>query len=153
MNTNQMVTIRIWVYDGIMASGIAGPIDVLVAANHLSAREEARRHTPSPIFAWRVESLDGQPVRSASGQSIAVDGKINPRKRADVILLTAPLFSNMDEFVGRRAQLPCWPPTAPAITCLPRRACSTAESPQHTGQKRLTSPGVIRMSNFEPGKF
>jgi transcriptional regulator GlxA family with amidase domain len=105
MNTNQMVTIRIWVYDGIMASGIAGPIDVLVAANHLSAREEARRHTPSPIFAWRVESLDGQPVRSASGQSIAVDGKINPRKRADVILLTAPLFSNMDEFVGRRAQL------------------------------------------------
>src|SRR5258708_32431387 len=72
----QMITIRIWVYDGILASGVAGPIDVLNAANHLSAREVIRRPNPLPMFAWRVESLDGQPVRAASGQSIAVDGKI-----------------------------------------------------------------------------
>lgn len=101
----QMITIRIWVYDGILASGVAGPIDVLNAANHLSAREVTRRPNPLPMFAWRVESLDGQPVRAASGQSIAVDGKIDPRKRADAVLITAPFFSNMDEFIGRREQL------------------------------------------------
>jgi transcriptional regulator GlxA family with amidase domain len=102
----QMITIRIWVYDGILASGVAGPIDVLNAANHLYAREVTRRPNPFlPMFAWRVESLDGQPVRAASGQSIAVDGKIDPRKRADAVLITAPFFSNMDEFIGRREQL------------------------------------------------
>jgi transcriptional regulator GlxA family with amidase domain len=100
-----MIMIRIWVYDGILASGVAGPIDVLSAANHLSAREAARRPDPLPMFEWRVESLDGQPVRAASGQSIAVDGKIDPRKRADAVLLTAPFFSNMDEFIGRTEQL------------------------------------------------
>ncbi|HEX7907979.1 MAG TPA: helix-turn-helix domain-containing protein [Paraburkholderia sp.] len=100
-----MITIRIWVYDGIMASGVAGPIDIFNAANHLGAREAARGGALLPGFVWRVESLDGQPVRAASGQSISVDGKIDPRKRADAILLTAPFFSNMDEFVGRREQL------------------------------------------------
>ncbi|MCY0855063.1 GlxA family transcriptional regulator [Cupriavidus sp. D39] len=100
-----MITIRIWVYDGILASGVAGPIDVLNAANHLSAREVAHSRHPSPMFTWRVESLDGGPVKAASGQSISVDGKIDPRKRADAILITAPFFSNMDEFIGRRKQL------------------------------------------------
>ena len=37
----QMITIRIWVYDGILASGVAGPIDVLNAASHLDARKFA----------------------------------------------------------------------------------------------------------------
>jgi transcriptional regulator GlxA family with amidase domain len=101
----QMITIRIWVYDGILASGVAGPIDVLHAANRLSGKAAARGSNPLPMFAWRVESLDGQPVKAASGQSIAVDGKIDPRKRAEAILLTAPFFSNMDEFIGRREQL------------------------------------------------
>ena len=101
----QMITIRIWVYDGILASGVAGPIDVLNAANQLSGKLAARGSPPSPKFAWRVESLDGQPVTAASGQSISVDGKIAPRKRAQAILLTAPFFSNMDEFIGRREQL------------------------------------------------
>lgn len=100
-----MITIRIWVYDGILASGVAGTIDVLNAANHLSAREGMQRPNPLPMFAWRVESLDGQPVRAASGQSIAVDGKIDPRKPADAVVITAPFFSNMDEFIGRREQL------------------------------------------------
>jgi transcriptional regulator GlxA family with amidase domain len=99
------VTIRIWVYDGILASGVAGPIDVLNAANHFHAREVAPGSQGSPAFAWRVESLDGEPVRSASGQPVAVDGKIDPRKRADAVLLTAPFFSDMDGFIGRREQL------------------------------------------------
>lgn len=101
----EMITIRIWVYDGILASGVAGPIDVLSAANHLIAREAAGRPGALPMFAWSVESLDGQAVKAASGQSISVDGKIDPRKRADAVLLTAPFVSNMDEFIGRHEQL------------------------------------------------
>jgi len=99
-----MITIRIWVYDGILASGVAGPIDVFNAANLLGARESMPGGS-LPKFAWRVESLDGQPVRTASGQSIAVDGKIDARKRADVVLLTAPFFTSMDDFVGGRERL------------------------------------------------
>ena len=100
-----MITIRIWVYDGIMASGVAGPIDVFNAANHLAARESPPSRVPASLFTWRVESLDGQSVTASSGQSISVDGKIDSRKRAHAILLTAPFFADMDEFIGRRAQL------------------------------------------------
>lgn len=100
-----MITIRIWVYDGILASGVAGPIDVFNAANHLSKGERAISPDALPLFEWRVESLDGQPVKAASGQSISVDGKINPRKQTDAILLTAPFVSSMDEFIGRTEQL------------------------------------------------
>ncbi|CAM3436394.1 helix-turn-helix domain-containing protein [Bordetella sputigena] len=96
-----MTTIRIWVYDGILASGVAGPIDVFNAANHLSAGEAGR----SSRFVWRVESLDGREVKAASGQSIAVDGKIEPRRRTDAVLLTAPFFSDMDKFLAREARL------------------------------------------------
>ena len=100
-----MSIVRIWVYDGILASGVAGPVDVFSAANQFHARKAAPGTTSAPVFAWRVESLDGQPVTAASGQTIHVDGKIDPRKRADAVLLTAPFFSNIDEFIGRREQL------------------------------------------------
>ena len=100
-----MTIIRIWVYDGILASGVAGPVDVFSAANQFHARKAAAGTTSAPVFVWRVESLDGQPVKAASGQTIQVDGKIDPRKRADAVLLTAPFFSNIDAFIGRREQL------------------------------------------------
>jgi transcriptional regulator GlxA family with amidase domain len=100
-----MITIRIWVYDGILASGVAGPVDVFNAANHLGAREAARGNASFASFVWRVESLDGQPVKAASGQSIAVDGKIDPRKQADAVLLTAPFFADMDQFIARHELL------------------------------------------------
>jgi transcriptional regulator GlxA family with amidase domain len=100
-----MAIVRIWVYDGILASGVAGPVDVFSAANQFHARKAAPGTTTAPVFTWRVESLDGRPVTAASGQTIPVDGRIDPRKRADAILLTAPFFSNIDEFIGRREQL------------------------------------------------
>src|SRR5215469_9202037 len=100
-----MTTIRIWVYDGILASGVAGPIDVFNAANHLGARDATRRPGPPSKFTWSVESIDGRPVKAASGQSIAVDGVIDARKRADAVLLTAPFFFDMEQFIARRDQL------------------------------------------------
>lgn len=94
-----MTMIRIWVYDGILASGVAGPIDIFSAANHLGAREGSDSRQSAPKFTWRVESLDGGTVKAASGQSISVDGKIDPRKPADAILVTAPFFANMEKLI------------------------------------------------------
>ncbi len=100
-----MPIVRFWVYDGILASGVAGPIDVLHAANSLASKVMSDPRTPSPKFVWRVESLDGRPVRSASGQSIAVDGRIDARRRSDAILITAPFVAEMDAFLARRDEV------------------------------------------------
>ena len=100
-----MPTVRFWVFDGILASGVAGPIDVLHAANSLASKRTAGSRATSPKFVWRVESLDGQPVRAASGQSIAVDGCIDARKRSDAILVTAPFVADMDAFLARHDQV------------------------------------------------
>lgn len=133
-----MIIIRIWVYDGILASGVAGPIDVLSAANHLSAGKSAPRADALPLFEWRVESLDGQPVKAASGQSIAVDGKIDPRKRADAILLTAPFVSNMDEFIGRTEQL-----NALCSALLRQRKAGAVLAAYCTGNYLLAEAGLL----------
>lgn len=101
-----MAMVRIWVYDGILASGVAGPIDVFTAANRLSQKGPGqRRRGTSPGVAWSVESLDGAPVRTASGQMVAVDGRIGGHGRADAILVTAPFLADMDAFVAQRDRL------------------------------------------------
>lgn len=85
--------VRLWVYDDILASGVSGPIDVFAAANRLDTSKTGR-------FRWSIESLDGKPVRSASGQSIAVDRAIDGRTRSQAILLTAPFVLDMDAFLA-----------------------------------------------------
>lgn len=97
--------IRIWVYEGVLASGVAGPIDVFAAANSLGARKGGVGRERLQPLRWSVESLDGLPVRSASGQSIAVDGRIDPRRRTDAVLVTAPFVADMDAFIARREQV------------------------------------------------
>lgn len=113
--------VRIWVYDGILASGVAAPVDVFTAANRFAAKTAVKtagtagvksaaksgmgRCDCAPLITWRVESLDGAPVRAASGQTIAVDGRIEGRNHADAILLTAPFVGDMDDFVARRDQI------------------------------------------------
>jgi transcriptional regulator GlxA family with amidase domain len=133
-----MATIRIWVYDAIMASGVAGPIDVFNAANHLAAREAAPSRLSAPPFTWRVESLDGEPVTASSGQRIAVDGKIDARKRADVILLTAPFFADMDEFIGRRTQI-----TALSSALRHQRKAGAVLAAYCTGNYLLAEAGLL----------
>lgn len=100
-----MAMIRIWVHDGVLASGISAPIDVFTAANSLAARRPADGGKPFQPIAWRIESLDGRPVRAASGQEIAVDGRIDARRPADAILVTAPFIADMDAFFARREQV------------------------------------------------
>jgi transcriptional regulator GlxA family with amidase domain len=94
--------IRIWVYDGILASGVAGSIDVFTAANAVWAERNGQRngqgHRTSPLFEWRIESLDGRPALTASGQTVVVDGPINARTSADAVIVTGPFIANIERF-------------------------------------------------------
>ena len=90
--------IRIWVYDDVLASGIAGPIDVLTAANRIRT---ARTGVEEPLFAWRVESPDGSAGPTASGQIVGVDGPIDTRTRADAVIVAAPFVTDMGAFFDR----------------------------------------------------
>jgi transcriptional regulator GlxA family with amidase domain len=92
--------IKIWVYDGILASGVAGLVDVLTAANVISA-EKSGSGTKRPPFHWRIESLDGKPVHTASGQIVNVDGPINARATADAVVVTGPFVANITRFFER----------------------------------------------------
>ncbi len=97
--------IRIWVYDGILAGGVAGSIDVFTAANRLGAAGVGADRKTFRKLTWSVESLDGASVRSVSGQTIEVNRKIDARLRSDAILVTAPYVADMDEFIARRDQM------------------------------------------------
>ena len=96
-----MRRIRIWVYDGILASGVAGSIDVFTAANTVWLETEAGRRAKAPLLQWRIESLDGRPVQTASGQVVGVDGPINARAIADAVIVTGPFVANIERFFDR----------------------------------------------------
>lgn len=79
-----------WAYDGILASTVHGPIDVFAVANAVWARQCLRSDDTQPLFKWRVESPDGKPVRTASGQIIGVDGAIAASLHADAVIVPGP---------------------------------------------------------------
>jgi transcriptional regulator GlxA family with amidase domain len=93
--------IRIWVYDGILASGVAGSIDVFTAANAVFAETSAGRSLKTPLLRWRIESPDGKQVETASGQVVQVDGPINARAIADAVIVTGPFVANIERFFER----------------------------------------------------
>jgi len=93
--------IRIWVYDGILASGVAGCVDVFTAANTVSARRQAGRAPAAPLLQWQVESMDGKPVQTASGQIVRVDGAINARAIADAVVVPGPFVASIEGFLSR----------------------------------------------------
>jgi transcriptional regulator GlxA family with amidase domain len=94
-----MPLIRIWAYDGILASSVAGAIDVFTAANALQGKKNEDRGVSQ--LKWFIESLDGKPVQTASGQIVSVDGKVNARARADAIIVTAPFVTDIERFLGQ----------------------------------------------------
>ncbi len=92
--------IRIWVYDGILASGVAGPMDVFTAANRIWAERNGARDGAG-LFEYRVESLHGGTIRTASGQMVAVDGPIDAKAAIDAVIVTGPFVSDMAAFLDR----------------------------------------------------
>jgi transcriptional regulator GlxA family with amidase domain len=96
-----MRRIRIWVYDGILASGVAGSVDVFTAANTIWARKSEGRAAGAPLLQWSIESLDGKPVQTVSGQVIGVDGVINARAATDAVVVPGPFVAKMERFLDR----------------------------------------------------
>lgn len=108
-----MAQIRLWVYDGIMASSAAGCIDVFTLANAVWAEKNGGGKMPP--LRWRVESLDGKPVRTASGQIASVDGPINARAATDAVIVAAPFVANLEGFLASTELLnPLFAAPAPA---------------------------------------
>jgi len=97
--------IQIWVYDGILASGVFGPVDVFTAANRIIKMNAVEARAPARLMRWCLRSLDGGPVQTASGQTMPVDGKIGVNGPSDAVLVTAPFVSDMDSFIGNRRQV------------------------------------------------
>src|SRR5215475_7578331 len=96
-----MSRIRIWVYDGILASGVAGAIDVFMAANAVWAERNGSRRGKAPLLQWRIESLDGKAVQTASGQVVGVDGRINAHASADAVVVPGPFIADIERFFER----------------------------------------------------
>ncbi len=111
-----MYHIKLWVYDDILASGVSGPIDVFTAANTIWARRRDQERRVGGPFGWRVESLDGKPVRTASGQIVHVDGTINARMAADAVIVTAPFVPDLLHFLDERHDS-----LIPLLSCLRRQ--------------------------------
>jgi transcriptional regulator GlxA family with amidase domain len=80
-----MAKLTIWIVDRALASAVTGPLDVLTVANSIWAhRTKAKSRA---LFEWRIESVGGTHVRTASGIPLNVDGPIDPDARTDVLLL------------------------------------------------------------------
>ncbi len=95
-----MPLIRIWVYEGILASSVAGVADVFTAANWIAAdRRKSGKSTP---LRWRIESLDGRGIRTASGQIINVDGPISARASADAVIVPGPFVPDVERFLEKK---------------------------------------------------
>ncbi|KVK89111.1 GlxA family transcriptional regulator [Burkholderia sp. MSMB1498] len=131
-----MPFIRIWAVEHCLASGIAAPIDMLTAANHLAAEDGSERRARA--FTWRVDSIDGNPVRTASGQIAQVDGRIDGRSAADAIWLTGPFVSDVGRLLSRPALL------APLLDALRRQhARGTLIATYCTGAFLLAEAGLL----------
>jgi transcriptional regulator GlxA family with amidase domain len=76
-------------------SGLAITIDVLTTTSVLSAVSGG----PPVVFDCSVRSLDGQPVASSTGQSIAVEGRAGER-RADVVLVFGPGMADVGQVLA-----------------------------------------------------
>ena len=98
-----MAHIRLWVYDGILASSVASCIDVFTAANAVSGERNGTNRKPP--LQWRIESLDGKAVRTASGQVVNVDGPINVRTGADAVIVAGPFVTDIEHFFARTEAL------------------------------------------------
>jgi transcriptional regulator GlxA family with amidase domain len=96
-----MRLVRIWVFDGILASSVAGAVDVFTAANWIFAEAAGRNRAKTPPLKWRIESLDGKDVHSASGQAIRVDGPINARAAADAVIVPGPFVADIEGFLEK----------------------------------------------------
>lgn len=103
------------IFDGVAESSLGVGIDIVSSAAQLASGELAKAPQAARLLRQRVVSLDGQPVRSGSGRSVAVDGALTLRGMgaADVLVVPGWFGATADtierllaqEDVGRAAAL------------------------------------------------
>lgn len=124
-----MRCLAVWALERSIASAVTGPIDVLMTANAVWAYLNRKGQKVGPLFEWRVESLDGKPVRTPSGYTIDVDGAIGARAAVDAVLLPGFFVDDMPAFLKTLERLK---PLLPALRKLHERGtliaanCSTS---------------------------
>lgn len=77
--------VAIFAYDGCLASGITGPIDVFKFAN--THKQLLTKSANNPLFTWDIVSADGRPVRTSSGMLINVDGDLKSALDSQVVII------------------------------------------------------------------
>jgi len=80
--------IAIVALDDCFASNVVGLVDLLHSANLIAAQCDPPLDS---MFEWQVLSSDGRPVRASNGYTLAVDGAVNGRWQAKVVVV--PAFS------------------------------------------------------------
>jgi transcriptional regulator GlxA family with amidase domain len=88
------------VYDGALASGVAGMIDTFAAANSLRAETDWSSRA-EPVFDWRIESPDSEPVPTASGQMVPVDGPTDGDASAGAVILPGPFAADIGRLLAQ----------------------------------------------------
>ena len=58
-------------FDGCFGTSVTGPIDIFNIAN--IHQRLCRENTNKTLFSWKIYSLDGKPMRTSTGVSIAVN--------------------------------------------------------------------------------
>lgn len=76
--------ITLLAFDDCLASAVIGAVDLFQAANAIANH---MRPGAAPVFVTRIVSVDGRPVRAASGVTLPVDGSYRARAAADAILI------------------------------------------------------------------
>jgi transcriptional regulator GlxA family with amidase domain len=99
-----MPHIKIWVYDGILASGVNGPIDVFTAANAISSGQLRVQGYPAAVLTWSIESLDGKPITTASGQIVRADRAIHAGSKTSAVIVSAPFLADINRFLDEKRQ-------------------------------------------------
>lgn len=135
--------------DGVFASTLMQAKDFFHMASLRHGKQQGLGLQPA--FRTRILSPDGQPVRSFSGDSIAVDG---PLAACDIVVLPA-FWGDFDALERRYPQIVPWlrrshagePPSAarrPGSSGWPRQACWMARKRPPTGASIGNSPNASR---------
>ncbi len=128
-------------FDGFNLLDLAGPVEVLHAASLVGGTppahpQRARGSDRRRGYATTIATLDGRPVRSASGVSMAADTALADRGPVETLVVVGGL--GWPGAAGTR------PPATRPSTCCPTASTCTTTTSVCTGALVLGAAGVLQ---------